>query len=266
MRFKFQTLRRCAICYLVWCIAILPLKSDSASVCSLEMWALLPHQNQMTFSLVACTVYLFLQQSVFSFYVERSLCFEVKPQVVLQRTRCYATAGASSSSSNIHRSPRRWNQVSSLMNWAKMNGILIGDGVTIEEMPVHGLGIALSTTNSKKKGDVILEVPTKMALSVDVPRDSPSNTWISQLFETRDSSSSKNAYLESPWWVRLSLQLVALKNDIGNRMFDEHTYVVVYREEAVRLLRLLSACMQSEVVPILLNIERRSSCYYRSHF
>jgi hypothetical protein len=62
-------------------------------------------------------------------------------------------------------------------------------------------------------GDVIIEVPTQMALSVDVPRDSPTNLWISQLFENK-LSSGKNAYLEAPWWVRLSLQLVALKNNV----------------------------------------------------
>jgi len=71
------------------------------------------------------------------------------------------------------------------MNWAKMNGIKIREGVSVEEMPWRGLGITLSTPKSTKKGDVILEVPTQMALSVDVPRDSPTNSWISQLFENK---------------------------------------------------------------------------------
>lgn len=169
----------------------------------------------MLLMFLICTVCFILQQSVSSLHVERSQCLEVAPRRYLS-TRCFATADSSSSSSSseVQQKPSRRNQIYSLMNWAKMNGIKIREGVSVEEMPWRGLGITLSTPKSTKKGDVILEVPTQMALSVDVPRDSPTNSWISQLFENKKKSSGKNAYLESPWWVRLSLQLVALKNNV----------------------------------------------------
>jgi hypothetical protein len=174
-----------------------------------------PLQRQMLLMFLICTVCFILQQSVSSLHVERSQCLEVAPRRYLS-TRCFATADSSSSSSSseVQQKPSRRNQIYSLMNWAKMNGIKIREGVSVEEMPWRGLGITLSTPKSTKKGDVILEVPTQMALSVDVPRDSPTNSWISQLFENKKKSSGKNAYLESPWWVRLSLQLVALKNNV----------------------------------------------------
>lgn len=58
-------------------------------------------------------------------------------------------------------------------------------------------------TQSLNKGDVLVQVPTDIALSAQTPTDD--NSKLTALF-----SNDKKLYTESPWWVQLSLQLVAL--------------------------------------------------------
>jgi hypothetical protein len=67
--------------------------------------------------------------------------------------------------------------------------------------PSSGLGVVAEQTINK--GDVIMEVPTTMSLSVDTPSD-VSNPLIQQLFDN-----DQKAYLNAPWWVQLSLVLNA---------------------------------------------------------
>jgi len=95
----------------------------------------------------------------------------------------------------------RKKRISSLMEWAKVNNIKIG-GVEIEAPdPSSGLGLVAKQTINK--GDVLMEVPTSMALSVDTPKDT-SNRLLVELFDN-----DKDLYYTLPWWVQMSLLLNA---------------------------------------------------------
>lgn len=74
----------------------------------------------------------------------------------------------------------------------------------VSSSPTSGLG--LISKQSLKTGDVLLQVPANLALSVQTPTDD--NSKITSLFP--NNSDAKALYKEAPWWVQLSLQLIAL--------------------------------------------------------
>ena len=78
--------------------------------------------------------------------------------------------------------------------------------------PTSGLG--LFATQTLNPSDLLIQVPSKLALSVPTKYDSK----IKKLF------SEKQIYEDAPWWVQLALQLIALDNNVITSNNDESIY------------------------------------------
>jgi len=123
-------------------------------------------------------------------------------QCATSSSRDISTTGSANSASRMKR-------ISSLMNWAKMKQIKVAEGVHISSASSNnkdntGLGIF----SKNNPGSVLIEVPTTMALTAQMPRDT-SNPWISSLF------SEERYYADAPWWVKLSLQINSFQRGIS---------------------------------------------------
>lgn len=91
----------------------------------------------------------------------------------------------------------RLKRTSALSDWAKSSSIKFS-GVEVSSTSAGGLGLV--ATRDLKPGDVLVEVPTAMAVSVQSPGDY--NPDVEALL-----SEDKNAYRDAAWWAQLSVQL-----------------------------------------------------------
>jgi len=84
-------------------------------------------------------------------------------------------------------------------NWSKENDIKYA-GVEVSSGEQNS-GLGLYATQSLAPNDIVIQVPTKLTLSVESPTDY--NTVMErELFET-----NPKAYRNAPWWAALSIQL-----------------------------------------------------------
>lgn len=95
-------------------------------------------------------------------------------------------------------SSSRLKRTTPLADWAKENDIKVG-GVEIVASKNAGLG--LYSTQNLSANDIVIQVPTKLTLTVESPTDY--NTAV----EKNLFSSDPKAYRNSPWWTALSIQL-----------------------------------------------------------
>lgn len=93
----------------------------------------------------------------------------------------------------------RLKRTSALTDWAKDNGIKFG-GVEVTSGMDDNSGLGLFGSQELAPKDVIVEVPTKMLLSVATPQDY--NKACEDLFPV-----DKKAYRNAPWWAALSVQV-----------------------------------------------------------
>mmetsp|Transcript_10349 Transcript_10349/g.14860 ORF Transcript_10349/g.14860 Transcript_10349/m.14860 type:complete len:532 (-) Transcript_10349:65-1660(-) len=92
----------------------------------------------------------------------------------------------------------RLKRTTPLTDWAKTNDIKVG-GVEIVASKDAGLG--LYSTQNLSANDIVIQVPTKLTLSVESPTD------YNTAMEKNLFSSDPKAYRNSPWWTALSIQL-----------------------------------------------------------
>lgn len=92
----------------------------------------------------------------------------------------------------------RLKRTTPLADWATENDIKVG-GVEIVASKNAGLG--LYSTQNLSANDIVIQVPTKLTLSVESPSD------YNTVMETKLFSSNPKAYRNSPWWAALSIQL-----------------------------------------------------------
>jgi len=87
------------------------------------------------------------------------------------------------------------------MEWAKSADIQIG-GLQLQSDPVSGLGwFAKDTLN---KGQVLLTVPSNVALTIETPGEGPDDASV------LDMVNDKSAFRELPWYVQMSVYLYKL--------------------------------------------------------
>ena len=91
----------------------------------------------------------------------------------------------------------RAKKTSAFTDWSTGNAIQLG-GIGVSAGEVAG-GLGLVAINDLKPGDIVVQVPTKMVLSVQSPGEY--NRGARELFD------DKSAYKDAPWWAQLSVQL-----------------------------------------------------------
>ncbi|KAL3822430.1 hypothetical protein ACHAXA_007437 [Cyclostephanos tholiformis] len=93
----------------------------------------------------------------------------------------------------------RLKRTSALMEWAKENGIKCA-GVEVSSGDRNS-GLGLFLTQSPKPADIVIQVPTKLTLSVESPKE------YNAVMERELFPSDPKAYRNAPWWAALSVQL-----------------------------------------------------------
>ena len=116
--------------------------------------------------------------------------------VTAKQSRLAAVVKADTSSSPSTSS--RLKRSTPLTEWARENDIKLG-GVEIVATKTSGLG--LYSTQTLNSNDIVIQVPTKLTLSVESPTD------YNIAMEKKLFSSNPKAYRNSPWWAALSIQL-----------------------------------------------------------
>mmetsp|Transcript_27390 Transcript_27390/g.42167 ORF Transcript_27390/g.42167 Transcript_27390/m.42167 type:complete len:535 (-) Transcript_27390:14-1618(-) len=92
----------------------------------------------------------------------------------------------------------RLKRTTPLTGWAKDNDIKVGG---VEIVASNNAGLGLYSTQNLSANDIVIQVPTKLTLSVDSPAD------YNAAMEKNLFSSDPKAYRNSPWWTALSIQL-----------------------------------------------------------
>jgi len=92
----------------------------------------------------------------------------------------------------------RLKRTTPLADWAKDNDIKIGG---VEIVASNNAGLGLYSTQNLSVNDIVIQVPTKLTLSVQSPTD------YNTVMEKNLFSSDPKAYRNSPWWTALSIQL-----------------------------------------------------------
>lgn len=99
----------------------------------------------------------------------------------------------------------RLKRTNSFTEWAKSNDIQIGGLQVGSTSPSSGLGLIAS--QNLKEGDLLVTVPSKLALTVQNPGED--NSKMLSLLRN-DGNNGSDIYRDAPWFVQLSLQLNAL--------------------------------------------------------
>ncbi|KAL7481024.1 hypothetical protein ACHAW6_006699 [Cyclotella cf. meneghiniana] len=92
----------------------------------------------------------------------------------------------------------RSKRIKAFTEWAKENGI---KSAGIELSSADNSGLGLYATQPLSPNSLIIQVPTKLTLSAESPKD------YNQLMEQTFFPSNPKAYRIAPWWACLSIQL-----------------------------------------------------------
>lgn len=111
--------------------------------------------------------------------------------------RSVGSALSASSTASTDATSSRLKRTSAFSGWAKENDIKYAN-VRVSSGE-SGLGVYADA--SIKPNDIVVQVPTKLTLSVETPKD------YNAVVESAFFASDPKAYRAAPWWAALSIQL-----------------------------------------------------------
>lgn len=94
----------------------------------------------------------------------------------------------------------RLKRTTAFTGWAKDNDVKYA-GIEVSSGKEQNSGLGLYATQALTPNDVVIQVPTKLTLSVESPQD------YNTVMEKELFASNPKAYRSAPWWAALSIQL-----------------------------------------------------------
>eukprot|EP00957_Ditylum_brightwellii_P034447 2612756-Ditylum_brightwellii.AAC.1 len=154
----------------------------------------------------ACKVWVF---ALLVWHMENATAFNVGKMIPTTTRVSTSFLSQKSSKSVLHAKKSNTNEqqrsatVQNFSSWAKNAGIQYA-GVEVGDCDTGGLG--LLGTKDLSAGNLVVQVPSKIALSVKTPDDY--NRKVESVF--KDNDGDRKVYRKLPWWAQLSLQLNVL--------------------------------------------------------
>ena len=128
-------------------------------------------------------------------------------------------------------SSSRPNRISNLLDWASKNQIQVSPRIDLRADEATGVGWFFSSKggDSKSNSDLLLTVPSSVALTVESPGRGPDDeTVVEDFFSSDDRDLRKSFQDDLPWFVEMAAYLLKLKyvDSTAKKAKDE---VVDYR-------------------------------------